>query len=61
MVLLIIKELAEEDYAKICKVNIDEQLKLAKKFRVLSIPLGFAVIDGEIVKRKRGKVKSKKF
>lgn len=55
MVLPIIKELAEEvTHAKICKVNVDGQPELAKKFRVLSIPTLMVIKDGEIVKREVG-------
>ena len=39
MVLPIIEELAEEvTDVKICKVNVDEQMKIAKEYRVMSIP-----------------------
>lgn len=55
MVLPIIKELAEEvTHAKICKVNVDEQPELAKKFRILSIPTLMVVKNGEVVKREVG-------
>ena len=38
MVLPIIEELAEEvTDVKICKVNVDEQMKIAKEYRVMSI------------------------
>lgn len=55
MVLPIIDELAEEvTHAKICKVNVDEQFELAKKFRVLSIPTLLVIKDGEVVQRSVG-------
>lgn len=55
MVLPIIKELAEEvTDAKICKINVDEQPELAKKFRVLSIPTLIVVKNGEVAKREVG-------
>lgn len=39
MVLPIIEELAEEmEGVKIGKVNVDEQIELAKEYRVMSIP-----------------------
>lgn len=55
MVLPIIGELAEEvTHAKICKVNVDEQLELAKKFHVLSIPTLLVIKNGEVVQRSVG-------
>lgn len=55
MVLPIIAELAEEvTDAKICKVNVDENSKLAQKFHVMSIPTLLVIKDGEVVKREVG-------
>lgn len=55
MVLPIISELAEEvTDAKICKVNVDENIELAQKFRVMSIPTLLVVKNGEVVKREVG-------
>lgn len=55
MVLPIIAELAEEvTDAKICKVNVDENIELAQRFRVMSIPTLLVVKDGEVVKREVG-------
>lgn len=55
MVLPIISELAEEvTDTKICKVNVDEQAELAKKFRVLSIPTLIVIKDGKEIKREVG-------
>lgn len=55
MVLPIMKELAEEvTDTKICKINVDEQPELAKKFRVLSIPTLIVVKNGEVAKREVG-------
>ena len=55
MVLPIIGELAEEvTDAKICKVNVDENIELAQKFRVMSIPTLLVVKNGEVVKREVG-------
>lgn len=51
----IIEELAEENtQVKICKVNVDEQGALAKKFRVMSIPSLFVFKDGEVVNKSIG-------
>ena len=55
MVLPIIGELAEEvTDAKICKVNVDENIELAQKFRVMSIPTLLVIKDGNVVKREVG-------
>lgn len=51
MVLPIIEELAEEvKDAKICKVNVDEEMELAKEYRVMSIPTLIVFKDGKKVK-----------
>jgi len=52
----IIEELAEKyaGKAKICKVNIDEQRKLAITNKVMSIPTLFFIKDGEIKERVSG-------
>ena len=39
---------------KICKVNVDEQMELAKQYRVMSIPTLMVFKDGEMVKREMG-------
>lgn len=55
MVLPIISELAEEvTNAKICKVNVDENPELARKFQVMSIPTLIVIKDGNLVKREVG-------
>lgn len=55
MVLPIIAELADEvTDAKICKVNVDENIELAQKFRVMSIPTHLVVKNGDVVKREVG-------
>lgn len=55
MVLPIIAELAEElTDAKVCKVNVDENIELAQKFRVMSIPTLLVVKNGDVVKREVG-------
>ena len=46
----VIDELAQErSDVKICKVNVDEQMELAKQYRVLSIPTFLVFKDGEMV------------
>ncbi len=43
-----------EGKAKICKINIDEQRKLAMANKVMSIPTLFYIKNGEIVERITG-------
>ena len=56
MVSPIMDSLAEkyEGKAKVCKINIDEQKKLAISNSVMSIPTLFYVKNGEIVERITG-------
>ena len=55
MVLPIVEELAGEvKDAKICKVYVDEQMELAKEFRVMSIPTLMVFKDGQKVKSEVG-------
>ena len=55
MVLPIIAELADElTDVKVCKVNVDENIELAQKFRVMSIPTLLVVKNGDVVKREVG-------
>ena len=52
----VIEELAAkyEGKAKICKINIDEQRKLAIANKVMSIPTLFFIKDGEVKERISG-------
>lgn len=55
MVLPIVEEIAaERSDIKVCKINVDENPELAKKFRVMSIPTLVVMNGGEIVKRSVG-------
>ena len=55
MVVPIVDEIADErSDIKVCKVNVDEESKLAIKFQVLSIPTLLVVRNGEIVNRSVG-------
>ena len=55
MVLPIVEEIAQErSDIKVCKVNVDENPELAKKFRVMSIPTLVVMEGGEILKRSVG-------
>lgn len=59
MLLPIVEELAKEvEDVKICKVNVDDQRELAKKFTVMSIPTLIVIKDGKVAERSVG-VKSK--
>ncbi len=46
----VIEKLAEdyEGKLKVCKVNVDEEMQLAQKFRVMSIPTVYIYKDGEV-------------
>jgi thioredoxin 1 len=45
----IVDELAEElTQVKICKVNIDEQIELAEKYRVMTIPTLLVFNEGNL-------------
>lgn len=46
----------EEDGVKVCKINIDEEIELAQRFGVMSIPTFIAVKDGEIAGKQIGAV-----
>lgn len=59
MISPIIEELAgESSEVKFCKVNVDEQSKLAEKYRIMSIPTLLVIKDGEVVNTSVG-LKSK--
>ena len=50
MIAPVIEELAaEETSAKICKVNVDEEMELAAQFQVMSIPTLLVMKDGKVV------------
>ncbi|MDD6565124.1 MAG: thioredoxin [Clostridiales bacterium] len=53
MVLPIIAELADEyeGKAKICKVNVDEEGELARRFGIASIPTVMLFKNGEVKKK----------
>lgn len=59
MLLPTIEELAEEvTTAKICKVNVDEQLELAARYNVMTIPTLIVFKGGKVVSKSVG-VKAK--
>lgn len=50
MIAPVIEELAAEvTSAKICKVNVDEEMELAAQFQVMSIPTLLVMKDGKVV------------
>ena len=50
-----IDEIAEEERGiKVCKVNVDEEPELARRFRVMSIPTLMVFRSGELVCREAG-------
>lgn len=51
-------EVAEE-YAgevRVCKINVDEEMELAREFRIASVPTLILFRDGEVVSRSVGYV-----
>ena len=57
MVKPIVEEVAaERDDIKVGLLNVDEEMELAKKFRVMSIPTLMIFQGGEIVKKTTGAV-----
>jgi len=51
----IVEEIAlERSDIKVGKVNVDEEMALAKKYRVMSIPTLVVIKNGEVVKRSVG-------
>ena len=55
MVKTIVEEIAgERDDIKVGLINVDEQMELAKKFRVMSIPTLMIFKGGEMVKKTMG-------
>ena len=55
MVLPILEEIAaERPDIKVCKINVDENPELAKRFRVMSIPTLLVMEKGEILERSVG-------
>ena len=52
----IIDEIAEEykDKILVCKINVDEEMELASKYSVFSIPTLMVVKNGEIIHQSAG-------
>jgi len=59
MLLPIVEELADElTEVKVCKINVDEQSELAKRFKIMTIPTLKVFKNGEVVESSVG-LKSK--
>ena len=55
MVSPLVDEIADEiDYAKVCKVNVDEQSELAAQYGVMSIPTLIVFKNGRIAQQAVG-------
>ena len=55
MVLPIVEEIAEENAGvKVGKINVDDEVELARKFRVMSIPTLMIFKNGELAKKTMG-------
>ena len=55
LVLPLVEEIAEENPdIKVGKINVDEEMALAKQFRVMSIPTLVVIKDGQVVTRSTG-------
>ena len=61
MMLPVIEELAKEQTEiKVCKVNVDEQMELARQYRVMSIPTFLVFKNGEIIAQTLGAQRKEK-
>ena len=50
----VVEEIAEEkEDAKVCKLNIDEEMEIAQKYGVMSIPTLMVFKDGKVDRKKR--------
>ena len=45
---------AERSDIKVAKINVGEELELARKYRVMSVPTLLVVKNGEVIKRSLG-------
>ena len=51
----VVEELAQENPdVKVCKLNVDEQMELAKEYRVMSIPTFLVFKNGKMTGRTLG-------
>ena len=57
----IIEEIAEEnENIKVCKIDVDEEPELAKRFRIVSIPTLIAMKNGNVVNQALGAMPKEK-
>ena len=57
----VVEEIAnEETGVKVCKINIDEEMAVAQKYGVMSIPTFIAFKNGEIAGKQIGAVPKSK-
>lgn len=55
MVAPVVEQIAQEHpEIKVCKVNVDEEMELAQKYRVMSIPTLMVFKDGEVTNQSVG-------
>ena len=51
----VVEEISNEvNDAKVCKINIDEQMSIAQKYGVLSIPTFIVFKNGDVADKKMG-------
>ena len=50
----VVDEVAEEDDIKVGKINVDEQMELAQKYGVMTIPTLLVIKNGEIANKHIG-------
>ena len=61
MVSPIVDEIAEERQdIKVGKVNVDDQMELARMYQIINIPTLLVIKDGEVVKKQVGAVPKEK-
>ena len=55
MVVPIVEEIAQERQdIKVCKINVDEEMELAREFKVMSIPMLVVMKNGKIMSQAIG-------
>ena len=54
MISTVIEEVAENTDVKICKVNVDSEEELVKKFGIMSIPTLVVMKNGTVINRSIG-------
>lgn len=45
----VIEEISQEGVAKVCKVNVEDEVELAERFSVMSIPTLVVMKNGKVV------------